>query len=144
MRSSIGPQSGFARRSRIMLIAVPLVIRWRSALVLGLHFVSQGNSNLQLSAQAAVSAYCHAGPLRHGPSPRPARRPPPPRRTAPATAAPASAAATGARARRSCQPAHRAGPSRLQLTGRHVMSPAASGCTMANCATWALFAQPPS
>src|SRR6266851_9441750 len=55
MRNRHWSPSG-APRSRIMLIAVPLVITMAVGLVLGLHFVSQGNANLKLSAQGTGAA----------------------------------------------------------------------------------------
>ncbi len=52
MRNTHWSPSG-APRSRILLITVPLVITMAVGLVLGLHFVSEGNASLKLSAQGA-------------------------------------------------------------------------------------------
>jgi type IV secretory pathway TrbL component len=55
MRNRHWSPSG-APRSRVLLITVPLVITMAVGLVLGLHFVSQGNASLKLSAQGAGAA----------------------------------------------------------------------------------------
>ena len=55
MRNRHWSPSG-APRSRILLITVPLVITMAVGLVLGLHFVTEGNASLKLSAQGTGAA----------------------------------------------------------------------------------------
>ena len=129
-----------------MLITVPLVITMAVGLVLGLHFVSQGNANLKLSAQgtgaaaatpsATATASATASPAATASAAASA--------TASATAAPAAAAAANV----SCVLVVPANPltaqglaTPYQLTGPNGMSPQASGCTMANAANLGAFAQ---
>ena len=129
-----------------MLITVPLVITMAVGLVLGLHFVSQGNANLKLSAQgtgaaaatpsATATASATASPAATASAAASA--------TASATAAPAAAAAANV----SCVLVVPANPlsaqglaTPYQLAGPHGMSPQASGCTMANFANLGAFAQ---
>jgi hypothetical protein len=144
MRNRHWSPSG-APRSRILLITVPLVITMAVGLVLGLHFVSQGNASLKLSAQGAGAAT--ATPAATG--------------TASVTASPAATASAAATATASAAAAPAAAAANVscvlvvpanpltaqglatpyQLTGPNGMSPQASGCTMANFANLGAFAQ---
>ena len=126
-----------------MLIAVPLVITMAVGLVLGLHFVSQGNARLNLSAQgggaaAATPAATAAASATASPAATASAT-----ATTSATATPAAAAANV-----SCVLVVPANPltaqglaTPYQLTGPNGMTPAASGCTMANFANLGAFAQ---
>ena len=79
-----------------MLITVPLVITMAVGLVLGLHFVSQGNASLKLSAQGTGAAT--ATPAATA--------------TASATASPAATASATASATRDSGPRRRGGGQR--------------------------------
>jgi hypothetical protein len=145
MRNRHWSPSG-APRSRVLLITVPLVITMAVGLVLGLHFVSQGNASLKLSAQGAgaatatpaATAATGTASATASPAATPSAT-----ATAAATATPAAAAANV-----SCVLVVPANPltaqglgTPYQLTGPNGMSPQASGCTMANFANLGAFAQ---
>ena len=129
--------------SRTLLIAVPLVITMAVGLVLGLHFVSQGNASLKLSGQgtgAATATPAATATASAAASPTATASP---TAAASATATPAAAAANV-----SCVLVVPANPlaaqglaTPYQLTGPNGMSPQASGCTMANFANLGAFAQ---
>jgi hypothetical protein len=130
-------------RSRILLIAVPLVITMAVGLVLGLHFVSQGNARLNLSAQGAGAATATPAATATASATASPTATASATVTASATAAPAAAAANV-----SCVLVVPANPltaqglaTPYQLTGPNGMSPQASGCTMANFANLGAFAQ---
>ena len=125
-----------------MLIAVPLVITMAVGLVLGLHFVTQGNASLKLSAQGTGAAT--ATPSATATASATAS----PTATASATASATATPAAAAVANVSCVLVVPANPltaaglaTPYQLTGPNGMSPAASGCTMANFANLGAFAQ---
>ncbi len=140
MRNGHWSPSG-APGSRIMLIAVPLVITMAVGLVVGLRLVGQGNASVKLSAQGAGAA--GATPAAAGTARPSAAASVPPSATAPA-AAPAAAAAANV----CCDIIVPANPlsaqglsTPYQLTGPDGMTPQASGCTMANSANLGAFAQ---
>jgi hypothetical protein len=129
--------------NRILLITVPLVITMAVGLVLGLHFVGQGNASLNLSAQGTGAATAPPAATATASATASATATPSPAATAPATATPAAAAANA-----SCVLVVPANPltapglaTPYQLTGPNGMSPQASGCTMANFANLGAFAQ---
>ena len=142
MRSRHWSPSG-APSSRIMLIAVPLVITMAVGLVLGLRLVGERNASVQLSSQgsgAATATPAAAATAGATASPTAAAS-----ATASATA-PATQAAAAANV--SCVLIVPANPltaqglaTPFQLTGPNGMSPQASGCTMANSANLGAFAQ---
>jgi hypothetical protein len=144
MRNRHWSPSG-APRSRILLIAVPLVITMAVGLVLGLHFVSQGNASLKLSAQGSGAT---ATPAATGTASATASPAATASATASATATAAATPAAAAAANVSCVLVVPANPltaaglaTPYQLTGPNGMSPQASGCTMANFANLGAFAQ---
>ena len=143
MRSRHWSPSG-APTSRIMLIAVPLVITMAVGLVLGLHFISQGNASLKLSAQGAGAAAATPSAIATASATASPAATASATTSATATAAPAAAAAANV----SCVLTVPANPLTAQglatpyrLTGPNGMSPQASGCTMANFANLGAFAQ---
>ena len=127
-----------------MLITVPLVITMAVGLVLGLHFVSRGNTNLKLSAQGAGAAPATPSAI----ATASATASPAATASAAATATASATAAPAAAANVSCVLIVPANPltaqglgTPYQLTGPNGMSPQASGCTMANFANLGAFAQ---
>jgi hypothetical protein len=146
MRSRHWSPSG-ARSSRIILIAVPLVITMAVGLVLGLRLVSERNASVQLSAQGSGAAT--APPAATGTASATSSAAASPTAAASATAsATATATPAAAAANVSCVLIVPANPltapglaTPFQLTGPNGMSPQASGCTMANFANLGAFAQ---
>ena len=140
MRSGHWSPSG-ARSSRIMLIAVPLVITMAVGLVLGLRFMGERNASLNLSSQGTGAAATPTATGTASPTTSPTASA---TASATATATPAAAAAANV----SCVLVVPANPvsaqglaTPYQLTGPNGMSPQASGCTMANFANLGAFAQ---
>ncbi len=134
-----------APRSRILLITVPLVITMAVGLVLGLHFVSEGNASLKLSARGAGAATATPAATAAAGTARPTASP---AATASAAATATTPAAAAPAANVSCVLIVPANPlttqglaTPYQLTGPNGMSPQASGCMMANFANLGAFAQ---